>query len=113
MLSTISSLGEVKRKMLISSVLSGGRTQGNSLKLHQGKFRLYIKKKLFTEKVVKPWNNLLKEVIMAPSLWVFKKCLDNLLRYKVQFSGCPVSCQDLTFHEGPLQLRVLFGSMNL
>lgn len=26
------------------------------------------------------WNRLTRAVVMAPSMWVFKKCLDNTLR---------------------------------
>ena len=55
----------------------------NSLRLCQGKFGLGIRKKFFAERVVKHWNKLLREVLMAPSLLVFKKCLDNALRYMV------------------------------
>lgn len=55
------------------SAMSGDRMQGNSLKLHQGKFRTDIRRKLFTERVVKHWNKLPKEMIKAPFLSVFKK----------------------------------------
>ncbi|KAK4808519.1 hypothetical protein QYF61_005836 [Mycteria americana] len=43
--------------------------------------RLDIRKKFFTERVSK----LPREVVMAPSLSVFKKHLNNALRYTVLF----------------------------
>ena len=60
-------------------LVSGGRTGGNDSKLHQGRFRLDIKKPFFTERVVKHWNRLPKEVVDAPGLSVFKRHLDNAL----------------------------------
>ncbi|PKU46427.1 rna-directed dna polymerase from mobile element jockey- hypothetical protein [Limosa lapponica baueri] len=41
--------------------------------LVEGKVRLDIRKKYFTERVVKQWNKLLTGVVMAPSLLMFKK----------------------------------------
>ncbi|KAK4826836.1 LOW QUALITY PROTEIN: hypothetical protein QYF61_011644, partial [Mycteria americana] len=63
------------------------RTRGNSLKLKEGRFRLDLRKKPFTLRVVKPWPRLPREVVDAPSLETFKVRLDgalsNLLELKM------------------------------
>ena len=76
---TISSWGEEEMQAQMTSSDSD-RTWRNSLNLCQGRFRLYIKKRFFTQRVAGHWNRLPREVIMAPSLTEFWKCLDSALR---------------------------------
>jgi len=50
--------------------------RGNGLKLHLGKFRLDIRKNFCTERAVRHWTRLLREVGESPSLEGFKKRVD-------------------------------------
>lgn len=61
--------------------------RGNSSKLRERRFRLDIRKKYFTVRVLKHWNRLPTLTVAVPLLEVFKKRLDGAL-----FSGrhpCP------------------------
>ncbi|KFR11858.1 hypothetical protein N306_05286, partial [Opisthocomus hoazin] len=52
----------------------------NGCKLKEDRFRLDIRKKFFTMRVVKHWHRLPREAVAAPSLAVFKARLDEALR---------------------------------
>jgi len=49
------------------------------MKVELDPFRLDIRKKFFTVRVVKHWNRLPREVVDAPSLETFKVRLDGAL----------------------------------
>jgi len=64
------------------SIFSGAccnRIKSNDFKLREVRFRLDIRKKFFTTRVVKHWNRLPREAVEAPSLKTFKARLDGAL----------------------------------
>lgn len=61
--------------------VTSSRIRGNRLKVCQGRFRLNIKKNIFSERIAMHWNRLLREVAVLPSLEVFKRLLGNLVKW--------------------------------
>ncbi|KFO96102.1 hypothetical protein N300_11193, partial [Calypte anna] len=51
----------------------------NGFKLEEGRFRLDIRKKFFTTRMVRQWKRLPSEAVDAPSLKLFKAKLHGAL----------------------------------
>ena len=66
-------------RSLLFERADNSRTRGNGFKLKEGRFRLDVREKFFTMRVVRCWHRLPREAVVAPSLEVFKARLDGAL----------------------------------
>ena len=105
----------LRGEMLISSLVTRGRTWGNGRKLRQGKFRLDIRKRLFTERAVGHWNRLLKgsshstkPVQSSRSVWTTLLVIWFSFRW-----SCEEGELDSMVLMCPFQLKILYDSMIL
>ena len=56
--------------------------------MREGRFRLDIRKKFFTVRMVRHWNRLLRQTVDAPSLEAFKARLNGAVSKRVS-GRCP------------------------
>ncbi|KAG8535585.1 hypothetical protein GDO81_028208 [Engystomops pustulosus] len=58
------------------------RTRGHPLRLEERRFYHQHRQRFFTVRAVRLWNSLPQEVVMADSMYMFKRGLDAFLERK-------------------------------
>ena len=91
------------------------RTRGNGFKLRQGRCKLDIKRKFFTQRGVTHWNRLPRDVVDAPSLKTFRARLDVALGSLVSWLTTVHIAWGLKLEDqyGPCQPRPFYDPMIL
>ena len=93
--------------------MNSDRTRENGLKLRQGRFRLDIRRKFFTQRVVTHWNMLPMKVVDVPSLEALKARMVVALGSLVYWLATLHIAEGLKLndHCGPFQPRPFYDSM--
>lgn len=71
--------GSGERGASLFSLVSSHGTLGSGSELFQGRFRCDIRKHFYAEGVAKHWSRFPREMVDAPGLLGFGRCLDNAL----------------------------------
>lgn len=67
---------------MLFSVTGEDKTRSIGCKLHQGKFRLKIRKNFLSMRVVKHWKRIPEEIVESPSLEILNRSFDRHVKYQ-------------------------------
>jgi len=91
------------------------RTRSNDFKLWDCRFRLDIRKKIITMRVVKYWHKMSREAVEVPSLKTLKARLDRALSNLIRLKMSLLTVEGLVWvtSTGPFQPKAFYDSMIL